>query len=139
MNSEAIRSGSYRIRSYRGRNRVQKEIDLFIRRERSHDADAENLPAELSDARSHIDAIVLQQARPQLSFIYSGWHARRNQVPNAVLWNRNKRLKSKLAQTLDEPVVCSAMPFPSVVEPLLLDYRKAFTLQFINKKVEMKP
>ncbi len=104
---------------------LQQEVDILIGGEWSHRADAQNLPRELTEAGSDLDAMLVQESLAQNGFVDAGGRNHRSQMPDSVAWIFHQRFETELSKTLDQPAVCALVTVPAITQSFFFDSGKS--------------
>src|SRR5580704_4031089 len=101
----------------------EEKLYIFLGGQGTHDADAENFPCERTEAASDLNACIFYQAFSNFRLVNTFWNTHCVQGWNAEAFG-NVHAQSHGFYALDERLMATSVPLPSVLNSLLRDNQK---------------
>src|SRR5271155_259600 len=113
-------SGGVALRLQRFAKLFQEKLQIFLGGQRAHNTDTEDLPGQRTEAASDLNASIVYQAFSNFRLANTFWNAHCVQCRNAKALG-NVHAQSHGFYALDERLMATAVPLPSVFNSLLRD------------------
>src|SRR5262245_28993286 len=109
------------------RKRLENKLAIFGSRAVAHEANAENLARERSEAAGDLDAALFEKILTHLRIVDSLRNAGRVPAPQTVSRVGDEHLEAHFLDSGDDLQMVLTMPLPAIFEALFVDDREALT------------